>query len=124
MEQLSDKGEWRPVFLCLLVAWLFNVLPVFSDEAAPIAVPGPSGKTAKANRPGIGLSVTFRALDIIYVVNETILVPTIVQSCRIEPDRAALLARQAKRRYLEVSTLSSLYLTEKALEEEYPGLCW
>ncbi|HEU0008879.1 MAG TPA: hypothetical protein VFT34_03580 [Verrucomicrobiae bacterium] len=48
--------------------------------------------------------------------------PTIVQSCRIEKDDAALLARQAKRRHLEVSTLSSLYLKEKALEEEYPGI--
>lgn len=48
--------------------------------------------------------------------------PTIVQSCRIEADHAALLSRQAKRRHLEVSTLSSLYLKEKALEEEYPGI--
>ena len=48
--------------------------------------------------------------------------PTVVQSCRIEEGPAALLARQAKRRHLEVSTLSSLYLKEKALEEEYPGI--
>jgi uncharacterized protein (DUF433 family) len=48
--------------------------------------------------------------------------PTIVQSCRIEEDHAALLTRQAKRRHLEVSTLSSLYLKEKALEEEFPGV--
>lgn len=48
--------------------------------------------------------------------------PTIVQSCRIEKDHAALLARQARRRHLEVSTLSSLYLKEKALEEEFPGI--
>jgi uncharacterized protein (DUF433 family) len=48
--------------------------------------------------------------------------PTIVQSCRLEEDHAALLSRQAKRRHLEVSTLSSLYLKEKALEEEYPGI--
>lgn len=47
---------------------------------------------------------------------------TIVQSCRIEQDSAALLSRQAKRRHLEVSTLSSLYLKEKALEEEFPGI--
>ncbi len=46
----------------------------------------------------------------------------VVQSCRIEAADAALLARQAKRRHLEVSTLSSLYLKEKALEEEYPGI--
>ncbi|HMP82589.1 MAG TPA: hypothetical protein PKA41_07765 [Verrucomicrobiota bacterium] len=48
--------------------------------------------------------------------------PTVVQSCRIEQDHANLLSRQAKRRHLEVSTLSSLYLTEKALEEEFPGI--
>lgn len=47
---------------------------------------------------------------------------TTVQSCRIAAEDAALLARQAKRRHLEVSTLSSLYLKEKALEEEYPGI--
>jgi hypothetical protein len=47
---------------------------------------------------------------------------TTVQSCRLEKDAAALLSRQAKRRHLEVSTLSSLYLKEKALEEEYPGI--
>jgi uncharacterized protein (DUF433 family) len=47
---------------------------------------------------------------------------TVVQSCRIEADDATLLSRQAKRRHLEVSTLSSLYLKEKALEEEYPGI--
>jgi len=33
-----------------------------------------------------------------------------------------LLARQARRKKLEVSTLSSLYLREKALEEEFPGV--
>ena len=48
--------------------------------------------------------------------------PTVVQSCRIEEDHAALLSRQAKRRHLEVTTLSSLYLKEKALEEEFPGI--
>src|SRR3989454_8776136 len=48
--------------------------------------------------------------------------PTIVQSRRIGKDAASLLSRQAKRRHLEVSTLSSLYLREKALEEEFPGL--
>src|SRR5438445_12659099 len=47
---------------------------------------------------------------------------TIVQSCRLDKNHAALLSRQAKRRHLEVSTLSSLYLKEKALEEEYPGI--
>ena len=63
-----------------------------------------------------------RTLDSVYDVNDTPAMPTIVQSCRIEADHAALLARQAKRRHLEVSTLSSLYLKEKALEEEYPGI--
>ena len=48
--------------------------------------------------------------------------PTVVQSCRIERDHAKLLSRQARRRQLEVSTLSSLYLKEKALEEEFPGI--
>ncbi len=48
--------------------------------------------------------------------------PTIVQSCRFEESHAALLSRQAKRRHLDVSTLSSLYLKEKALEEEFPGM--
>ena len=61
-------------------------------------------------------------LDIVYIVNDTVPMPTIVQSCRIEEDHAALLSRQAKRRHLEVSTLSSLYLKEKALEEEFPGI--
>ena len=40
----------------------------------------------------------------------------------MEQDDLALLSRQAKRRHLEVSTLSSLYLKEKAIEEEFPGL--
>jgi uncharacterized protein (DUF433 family) len=48
--------------------------------------------------------------------------PTVVQSCRIEKEHAILLSRQASRRHLEVSTLSSLYLKEKALEEEFPGI--
>lgn len=48
--------------------------------------------------------------------------PTVVQSCRVEKDHAALLSKQARRRRLEVSTLSSLYLKEKAMEEEYPGI--
>ena len=47
---------------------------------------------------------------------------TVVQSCRIGKDSASLLSRQAKRRNVEVSTLSSLYLREKALEEEFPGI--
>lgn len=47
---------------------------------------------------------------------------TIVQSCRLEQGHADLLSRQAKRRQLEVATLSSLYLKEKAIEEEFPGI--
>jgi hypothetical protein len=47
---------------------------------------------------------------------------TVVQSCRLEKDAADLLSRQARRRQLEVSTLSSLYLREKAREEEFPGI--
>ena len=78
----------------------------------------PSG-TAGLQRAWISVSV---GLDIVYIVNDVLPMPTIVQSCRIEEEHAALLARQAKRRHLEVSTLSSLYLKEKALEEEYPGI--
>jgi uncharacterized protein (DUF433 family) len=48
--------------------------------------------------------------------------PTVVQSCRIEQEHAVLIARQAKRRHLEAATLASLYLKEKAIEEEYPGI--
>ena len=47
---------------------------------------------------------------------------TVVQSCRLEKEDAALLSRQARRRGMEVSTLSSIYLKEKALEEEFPGI--
>jgi len=61
-------------------------------------------------------------LDTVYSVYDTTPMPTIVQSCRIEKSHAELLSRQAKRRHLEVSTLSSLYLKEKALEEEFPGM--
>jgi uncharacterized protein (DUF433 family) len=61
-------------------------------------------------------------LDPVYIVNDKSCMPTVVQSCRIDEENAALLSRQAKRRHLEVSTLSSLYLKEKTLEEEYPGV--
>jgi uncharacterized protein (DUF433 family) len=61
-------------------------------------------------------------LETVYNVNEDLRVTTIIQSCRIEAAHAALLSRQAKRRNLQVSTLISLYLKEKALEEEYPGI--
>jgi len=47
---------------------------------------------------------------------------TVVQSCRIPKKLAPILARQARRKNLEVSSLCSLYLHEKALEEEYPGI--
>ena len=63
-----------------------------------------------------------KGLDTVYIVNDALFVATIVHSCRLETGPAALLARQAKRRHLEVSTLSSLYLKEKALEEEFPGM--
>src|SRR2546425_12811871 len=45
---------------------------------------------------------------------------SIDESCRLETSHDALLARQARRRHLDVSTLSSLYLKEKALEDEFP----
>jgi hypothetical protein len=47
---------------------------------------------------------------------------TIVRSCRLEAENAALLSRQAKRRHLDISTLSSIYLKEKTREEEFPGI--
>jgi hypothetical protein len=49
-------------------------------------------------------------------------VRAVVQPYRLEKNVAALLSKQARRRHLDVSTLSSLYLTEKALEEEFPGI--
>jgi hypothetical protein len=48
--------------------------------------------------------------------------PTVVQSCRLDKKSAKLLSQQAKRRQMEVSTLTSLYLREKALEEDFPGI--
>jgi hypothetical protein len=62
--------------------------------------------------------------DCIYLVYEDRAMPRVVRSCRIEKRHAALLARQAARRHLEVSTLASLYLEEKALEEEFPGIAF
>ena len=47
---------------------------------------------------------------------------TIVQSCRLERATASLLSRQARRRRLDLSALNSLYLKEKVLEEEFPGI--
>jgi hypothetical protein len=62
------------------------------------------------------------SLDAVYAVNDTRPMAAIVQSCRLEKGAAALLSRQAKRRQLEVPALSSLYLKEKAREEEFPGI--
>lgn len=45
-----------------------------------------------------------------------------VYSCRIAKGLAPLLARQARRKRVGVPALSSLYLREKALEEEFPGI--
>src|SRR5207249_11890389 len=56
------------------------------------------------------------------VVNDTAAVRSVVQSCRLEKEAAMLLSRQARRRHLETATLTSLYLKEKALEEEFPGV--
>ena len=67
-------------------------------------------------------SHVYSLLDAVYNVNDSDAMPTVVQSCRIEKHHAKLLSRQARRRHLEVSTLSSLYLREKSLEEEYPGI--
>jgi hypothetical protein len=58
----------------------------------------------------------------VYNVNEIGHMATVVRSCRLEKDAAALLSRQARRRHLEVSTLTSIYLREKAIEEEFPGI--
>jgi hypothetical protein len=60
--------------------------------------------------------------DYVYIVNDSRLMQTVVQSCRLDKEAAKLLSRQAKRRQLDVSTLSSLYLKEKAMEEEFPGI--
>src|SRR5437899_4464812 len=68
------------------------------------------------NRPGL------QPLDSVYDVNDTVAMATVVQSCRLEKDAAMLLSRQARRRHLETATLTSLYLKEKALEEEFPGI--
>jgi uncharacterized protein (DUF433 family) len=58
----------------------------------------------------------------VYNVYETARMPTVVQSCRLEKSAAKLLSQHARRRQLDVSTLSSLYLTEKTREEEFPGI--
>jgi hypothetical protein len=48
---------------------------------------------------------------------------TNVISCRVDSALLApLLQRQARRHKTEVGTLAALYLREKALEEEYPGI--
>lgn len=48
--------------------------------------------------------------------------PTTLHSCQIENEVAPLLARQARRKKLKLAALSSLYLREKAVEEEFPGI--
>jgi uncharacterized protein (DUF433 family) len=77
---------------------------------------------SRRTRPEQALRRSRCWLDTVYIVYDTHTMPTVVQSCRMEVDDAALLSRQAKRRHLEVSTLSSLYLKEKAIEEEFPGV--
>jgi len=49
-------------------------------------------------------------------------VKSTLRSCRIEKEVAPLPARQAKRKKLNLAALSSLYLREKSLEEEFPGI--
>jgi uncharacterized protein (DUF433 family) len=61
-------------------------------------------------------------IDRVYIVNEYPTMATVVQSCRLEKTAADLLKKQARRRQMEVSTLSSIYLAEKAREEEFPGI--
>jgi len=105
---------------------------------------GNGGRTAESEKPGNETAVAARTtglftsrfaswrlgariaidklLDIVYNVNVPGFMPTIVQSCRLEKGAVALLSQQARRRHLDVSTLTSLYLREKTLEEEYPGV--
>ena len=47
---------------------------------------------------------------------------TVLLCYKIDAKHAAILARQAKRKHLEVTTLSSLYLHEKIVEKEYIGI--
>jgi hypothetical protein len=87
--------------------------------------PAPSAAICPSIAPMLGRPLApcvASLLDSVYIVNDVTCMPTVVQSCRIGREHAALLSKQAKRRQLEVSTLSSLYLKEKALEEEYPGI--
>lgn len=118
---MSVEGRARPTTL-----WLSDLGPGFArrpqNSVARALMVHPSA--ASQHCPWArGLELPERCVvDSVYVVDNTVAMPTVVQSCRIEKDHAALLARQAKRRHLEVSTLSSLYLKEKALEEEFPGI--
>jgi uncharacterized protein (DUF433 family) len=61
-------------------------------------------------------------LDTVYIVHDAADMPTTLHSCRIENEVAPLLARQARRKNLKLAALSSLYLREKAVEEEFPGI--
>ena len=104
----------------------WDASPYPTEEATSMSL-GPIRRAACGVRPACwrcfgGKGTQPSPLDRVYTVNNTSFMPTVVQSCRIERDHATLLARQAKRRHVEVSTLSSLYLKEKALEEEYPGI--
>ena len=47
---------------------------------------------------------------------------TKVHSTRLGPHTLPLLERQAARKQINPSALSAIYLTEKTLEEEYPGI--
>jgi uncharacterized protein (DUF433 family) len=82
----------------------------------------PSGNLNQSFVIVVPVGFRWRELDSVYIVNDAAAMATVVQSCRIGEEHATLLSRQAKRRNLEVSTLSSLYLKEKALEEEFPGI--
>src|SRR5215469_4511218 len=97
-----------------------------TDDPNGNSWPRKGAKGSKQKEPDLTAETLRRGarkcLDVVYIVNESNFMATIVQSCRIGESEAALLAQQAKRRHLEVSTLSSLYLKEKALEEEYPGI--
>lgn len=61
-------------------------------------------------------------LDGVYNVHDAGDMPTTLHSCRIENGVAPLLARQARRKKLKLAALSALYLGEKAVEEEFPGI--
>lgn len=47
---------------------------------------------------------------------------TVTLSCRLEKESAEWLARRAEGRKLNISELASLFLKEKAREEQFPGI--